>query len=344
MNPRRRTILPLITIALLSPTIASAQSSQFELDDTGDWAQTQAPEPGSDAAIMAEATRLLAEDKPGKAREMLSDWLDRNKRTRNSYIAQAYYLHGLARVRSGNEYKALFDLEAIIRDFPQSEYFLDAVELEYNIGLDYMNGKKRKFLGMRIENARPTGEELLIRTQERVPGSQLAEEAAIKLADHYYSRRELKLAADMYAIFRENFPDSPRVQRAMLREIESNIARFKGPRYDGSGLLDAKLLIEEYQRQYPADAIRSGITDGLNAWIDESAAQQVLDTARWYIKVNDEPSARFTLARLVRRHPATDAADEAIDMMLERGWVTYADDSADIEETQNAPTPEGDQP
>ncbi|CAN0582570.1 unnamed protein product [Laminaria digitata] len=143
----------------------------------------------------------------------------------------------------------------------------------------------------------------------------------------------------MYAIFRENFPDSPQVQRAMLREIESNIARFKGPRYDGAGLLDAKLLIEQYQLQFPADAIRSGITQGLNAWIDESAAQQVLDTARWYIKVNDEASARFILARLVRRHPATDAADEALDIMIGRGWVTFAEEDNAPEETDSSATP-----
>jgi outer membrane protein assembly factor BamD (BamD/ComL family) len=335
-HARSALVAATMLLSALAPSAALAQSSQFELDETGDWAQTAAPEPGTDEATMAEATRLLAEDKPGKARELMSQWLERNKRTRNAYIPQAYYLHGLARFRDDNEYKALFDLEAIIRDYPQSQYFLDAVELEYQIGLDYINGKKRKFLGMRIENARPTGEELLIRTQERVPGSALAEEAAMTLADHYYSRRELKLAAEMYSIFRQNFPDSPRVQRAMLREIESNIARFKGPRYDGSGLLDAKLLIEEYQREFPADAIRSGITEGLNAWIDESAAQQVLDTARWYIKVNDEASARFVLARLIRRHPATDAADEGLDMMLDRGWITF------IEE-QDAETAETDE-
>lgn len=340
MNPRLRTTVQRIAaLALLIPSITLAQSSQFELDDAGDWDQTKAPEPGTDAAVMAKATRLIAEDKPGKAREILSDWLDTNKRTRNASIAQAYYLHGLARYLDGSEYKALFDLEAIIRDYPESEYFLKAVELEYQIGLAYINGLKRHFLGLRIENARLTGEELLIRTQERVPGSELAEEAAMTLADHYYARRELKLAADMYAIFRENFPDSPQVQRAMLREIESNIARFKGPRYDGAGLLDAKLLIEQYQLQFPADAIRSGITQGLNAWIDESAAQQVLDTARWYIKVNDEASARFILARLVRRHPATDAADEALDIMIGRGWVTFAEEDNAPEETDSSATP-----
>ena len=313
----------LIVISMSNTTVAYAQSSEFELEESGQWNQTEAPEPGSDAAIMAEAARYLADENPDKAHSILSDWLEANKRTRNDSIAQAYYLRGLARVDRKREYKALFDFEAVIRDFPSSPYFLKAVEQEYYIGLDYINGLKRRFLWFRSESGRPTGEELLIRTQERVPGSQLAEEAAITLADHYYGRRELKLAAEMYAIFRENYPKSDRVRYSMLREIEANIARFKGPRYDGSGLLDAKLLIEQYQRQYPGESIRSGVTEGLDAWIDESAAQQVLDTARWYIKVDDETSARFTLARLIRRHPATDAADEALDIMFQRGWVVF---------------------
>ena len=314
-----------LTIAIGSPTRVHAQTSEFELKDSGEWSQTDAPEPGSDAAVMADATRYLAQGKPDKAQGVLTKWLDSNKRARNDYLAQAYYLRGVARNDRGREYKALFDFETVIRDFPSSPYFLKAVEQEYTIGHAYINGLRRRFLWFRSETARPTGEELLIRTQERVPGSDLAEQAAMDLADHYYKRRELKLAAEMYSIFRQNFPNSDRVRQAMLREIEANIARFKGPRYDGAGLLDAKLLIEQYQRQYPAESIRSGITDGLDAWIDESAAQQVLDTARWYLKVNDLTSTRFYLARLVRRHPATDASDEAIGIMNEHGWIIESD-------------------
>ncbi len=320
-----------------------AQTSEFELEESGQWTQTHAPEPGSDAAVMADAARYIAQGNPEKAQKILSKWIDEHKRTRNDFIAQAYYLRGVARLDQGREYKALFDFEAVIRDYPSSPYFLKAVEHEYNIGIDYINGLKRRFLGMRFENARPTGEELLIRTQERVPGSQLAEQAAMALADHYYRIRELKLAAEMYSIFRENYPNSDRVRQAMLREIEANIARFKGPRYDGSGLVDAKLLIEQYQLQYPGESIRSGVTDGLNAWIDESAAQQVLDTAQWYLKVNDGTSARFVLARLIRRHPATDAADEAIDIMIDQGWLileeTAHSQSTSEESTSEESTP-----
>ncbi|MBL4697311.1 MAG: outer membrane protein assembly factor BamD [Phycisphaerales bacterium] len=321
-----------LILSLGFSTSTLAQSSEFELEDSGDWAQTQAPQPGSDEAVMADATRYLVEGRAKKAQGILTKWLDSNKRTRNDLIAQAYYLRGVAKVDRGREYKSLFDFEAVIRDFPSSPYFLKAVEQEFHIGNDYINGLRRRFLGMRYENARPTGEELLIRTQERVPGSQLAEKAAMALADHYYSRRELKLAAEMYSIFRDNYPKSDQVRRAMLREIEANIARFKGPRYDGAGLLDAKLLIEQYQRQFPGESIRSGIADGLDAWIDESAAQQVLDTARWYLRVDDITSTRFYLARLIRRHPATDAADEALDIMFDQGWLVIEDEESTVEE------------
>lgn len=323
-NPIHRVLVLTLTCLCACLCVAPAfAQTETELTTEGNWETTQAPEPGTDAAILAEAQQLIAEGNPGKAVSKLSNWIEKNKRSRSTYIAQAYYLRGLARLENDREYKALFDFELVIRDFSDTEYYTKAVEREYDIALLYLGGLKRRFLGFRFETGRPIGEELLIRTQERLPGSALAEQAALDLANHYYKERRLKLAAEMYSIFRINHPNSRHLQYAMLREIECNIARFKGPRYDGSGLLDAKILIEQYRRKYPAESIRSGITEGLEAWIDESAAQQALDTSKWYLKTNDLASAKFTLARLLRRHPATIAADKALDLMLEYGWLEF---------------------
>ncbi len=325
--------LILIVLALLtSPTYAQTES---ELSPDGQWQTTTAPEPGSDAAVMADAQKLIAQGNPGKAVSKLTNWIEKNKRKRTPHIAQAYYLRGLARLQNDREYKALFDFELVIRDYSDTDYYTRAIEREYDIAKLYINGLKRRFLGIRFESGRSIGEELLIRTQERLPGSKLAEAAALDLANHYYNKRQLKLAAEMYEIFRINYPDSTNLRYAMLREIECNIARFKGPRYDGSGLLDAKILIEQYRRQYPGESIRSGITEGLEAWIDESAAQQALDTAKWYLKTNDLPSAKFILARLLRRHPATIAADHALDLMLERDWLTFDQPTTKATKTNN---------
>ena len=325
MLPPPRLKTPFVLLAALALGVwsspALAQATEFTLEDDGAWEQTAAPEPGTDEHTMWQARRMLAEGRPERAVDLLGEWLEEYGRTRNPYLAEAYFLRGEARLANDREYNALFDYETVIRDFSATPFYARAVQREYEIGMAYLGGLRRRFLGVRIEGARGTGEELLIRVQERLPGSALAERAALDLAQHYYDRRQLKLAAEMYAIFRVNYPDSDQTRFAMLREIECNIARFKGPRYDGAGLIDAKLLIEQYRDVYPGESARSGVMDGLESWVDESAAQQVLDTARWYIKTNDEPSARFVLTRLINRHPGSDAAAEAVGMMQERGWL-----------------------
>lgn len=299
---------------------AGAQSTEFTLTDDG-WLETRAPEPGTDEHVMAEARRLLAERRPGRARSVLTDWIDEHKRSDNPWLPEAYLLRADARLAQDEEYAALFDLERIATDYPGSEQFAEALQREFDIAVRYVNGLRRRFLGVRLENARPTGEELLIRIQERLPGSRLAERAAITLADHYYKRRDLKLAAEMYGIFVVNFPDSDLLDHAKRRQIAANVVRFKGPKYDGSGLLEARLLSEAYRAENPAEAERAGVTAGLLNWIDESEALQRLEIARWYLQTGDEPSARLTLRRLLRAHPESSAAQEAMRLMTARGWV-----------------------
>src|SRR5690606_11705729 len=155
---------------------------------------------------------------------------------------------------------------------------------------------------LRLDSAVGLGEELLIRVQERMPGSRLAERAALTLAENYYRRRQMRLASEMYGIYLANFPQTERREEAPRRQIYANVARFKGPRYDASPLIESEALIRRFQAEHPAEAEATGINQGLLVRIDESAAQQVLETARWYLQVADEPSALFTMRRLLRKH------------------------------------------
>ncbi|MEM0984280.1 MAG: outer membrane protein assembly factor BamD [Planctomycetota bacterium] len=320
MNRRAPTILA--ALALAAP-LAAAQV-EFELDPNGEFVQVSEPEPGSAEAVLAEARRELADERPGAARKILRRWIDRNRLTGSPWLPQAYLLLADAKVMAGDEYAALYDYEAIIRQFPDAPEFPIAVEREIEIATDYLNGKKRKFLGLRLQAAEGVGEELMIRAQERMPGSDLGELAGIRLADYYYSERQLRLASDMYEIFTVNYPRSEENRRAQLNQIFANVARFKGPEYDASGLIEARVLIERYINRYPAEAYRDGIGEGLTARIDESQAAQMLATARWYITQNDVTSARFVMRRLLRKHPRTSAARAALDLMLENDWIEDA--------------------
>lgn len=319
MSPRSRLAAALLAIAAAP---AAAQVSQFRLDENGQWVAAPAPEGGRDpdAAVIAEARELLAADNPDSAWSVLSEWIEKNERGSSPYLPQAYLLRGDAKTAAGNEYKALYDYEAVIKGFPQTEEYVLAIRRELEIAIKYVFGMRHKWMGLRWSPADHIGEELLVRVQERLPGSPEAERAGIELADYYYRNRDLKLAETAYQLFVENYPRSQHVSHAKQRRIYANIAQFSGPQYDASGLKEAKILIEDFAAADPVAAQRLGLSDALIARLDESAAAQVLEKARWYIRRGDLVSARMILQRVATRHAGTVAAQTAIQMLEDRGW------------------------
>ena len=322
---------------------ALAQSRQFKLEDDT-WVESPAPEPGSDEAVIAHARQLLAKGRFKQARALMDDWIGAHGREDNPWLAEALVLRGDARSKGGDEFAALYDYEQAIRDFPGSPAFARAVGRELEIGTAYLHGRKRKFLGLRMNKAFGFGEELLIRVAERMPGSQLAERAQIELADYYYRIREMRQAGEAYELFLVNFPRSKWRMYAQQQRIYANVARFKGPRYDGSGLIEAGFLVQQFKARFPLEASRNGIGDALAARIDESGGAQMLESAQWYLTRHDEVSARFVLQRLVRKHPRTVAASRAIEIMQRHGWFAQVGQSGQVGPEQAPPPAGGDVP
>ncbi len=324
---------------------ARAQAIKYDLDDDRSLVQTDAPSLEGDAAVMARARRALAEDNPGSARVLLNDWITKNERTSNAYLPQAYLLRGDSWVAVNDLYEALYDYETVIKQYPQTEEFVTAIDRELAIALRYANGEKRRSLLIFWVDASDIAVELFIRTQERLPGSQLAEKAAIELADYYYRERELKLAGESYDLYLENFPRGPNRVKAAQRRIFCDIARFKGPRYESASLIDASVRIKDFQRVFPAEAEKTGLDAALLTRLDESAAAQMLENARWYLKVDDEPSAKFMMRRLLRDHPGTIAADQALSTAKEKGWEFGMPKPVDAEKSETTePQAESEKP
>lgn len=314
--------LPTPTVLGRPEAVALDQGTEYKLDEGRTWAKTEAPpEPGSDRWIIAQAREHLANDNPEAAEDLLKPWLKANERTSNPSRAEALLLRGDARLAQDREYSALYDYEELIKRHRESEFFPIAVERELDIALRYTSGLRLRLLGFRWADSSDVAVELLIRVQERLPRSQLAEKAAIELADFYYQRRDLRLAYESYDLYLANFPNGPNAIRARERRIQCDVGRFKGPRYNASGLINARTQIASFARRHPEEAETSGMNDALIARLDESMGAQLLDTAQWYLRVNDEASSRFTLKRLIRDFPRTLAAEKGEAMLRERGWL-----------------------
>lgn len=312
-------------VLLLMAGSVLAQRAELELSQEG-WQAAQASEPiDADEAYIREAWATLLEGRPGRAKKLLNEWLRDNRGTGNQWIPLALLVRGDAKVALDDEYDALYDYEEIARNYAGSPEFVKAAEREMAIAIDYIEGKRRKFLGLRISGARRDGEELLVRIAERLPGSQLAERAMLELGAHYRRTGEFELAREVYGIFLEAFPTSTFYRAALLARIEATFAQYNGPQYDGSGLIETEELLDVYEAKYPGDLEVQAELDALRVRIDESQGQQLLQMAEVYLLRGEKASARYVLRRLLRDHPRTTAAQDALEMLRQRGWLREGD-------------------
>ena len=309
--PSHRWYILLIILAgcVLSTPCVHAQHEEYILGDDDDWQPTSI-EPGSEQALVLRARQALAGGDSDRARAMAAAYLDKDEN--GAFAAQMLMIRGDALLAMGDEYKALFDYEAIARKHPGSDVFVPALEREYQIAIAYAHGLRRKFFGtFRIVDASDDAQELLILIQERLPGSRLAEMSGMQLADFYFRNAKLRLAADAYDLFIINYPESENIDKARQRLIESYLASYRGPRYEATGLRDARARIETLRVTQPALAQRIG-SDALLVRIYESEARKLFVTSQWYLSSGDPVSCEQYIRRLVRLYPDSAATLDAL--------------------------------
>jgi outer membrane protein assembly factor BamD (BamD/ComL family) len=288
----------------------AAAQEIFKLGPDDEWKHESTPAMGSPAASLSRARVLLAEGRFDRALNMANRWLKRFPTS--PLLPEAYLVRGDALIGIGDEYESLYDFEFLARKYPGSEVFSLALQREFKIAVKYANGLRRKLFGFRLIDATDEAEELLIRIQERLPGSTLAEQAGLELAALYFRNRRMTLAAEAYAIFIERYPRSTKIGFARRRLIYANIATFKGPQFDIVGLLEAKAELEQLAIARPAEAERIG-AGALILRIEESQSNKMLTTAMWYLNEGDPIAAEYTIRQLVQRFPRSAACLTALD-------------------------------
>lgn len=296
-----------IILAMLVPR-ASAQDD-YTLTDEDTWQEKPASDRTASEQELHLARLALAEGDNVRAENLVNRWMNRYKR--DPLTPEAHLIRGDALLARGNEYEALFDYEAVARLFPGSEAFVTALEREYRIAEAYLNGMKRKIWGIRLFDATDDAQEIMIRVQERLPGSRLAEQAGMTLADYYFDQRKIGLATDAYLLFIELYPNSPQISKARRRLIYCYLASFKGPQWEAVGLYDARARLNELVAREPAVAEKVG-AKGLLLRVDEADALRMLTTARWYLRIDDPIATERVIRTLVKRYPRTVAARDAL--------------------------------
>jgi len=302
-------VLATTTCALAAePPAAELRNGQWQpIASAPTTAPTPPPDPVVDHAVI-----LLNDNQPKQARDVLVEWI-KNHAKNAPHRDEAIFLLGLATYRIDGFQgwiRAFYYCDEVMDEYPNSKLFNAALELQYNIADGLLNGHKMPFLGLHIISGYDEAVEMLYRIQQRSPGSPLAEKALLRTADYYYADRDYDLAADAYAAYVKNYPRSPHVPTARLREAFSSLAQFRGVRFDPSMILDARAQLLDLIAAYPQMARDENLPALVRA-IDDTLAEKLFVTADFYRRTNVPASAVYLYRYLLAAYPAAPQAPAA---------------------------------
>src|SRR4051812_18164322 len=179
-------------VACLAPTLRAAPPG-WELRN-GTWVPLVQPSAGTPEGQVAQMISDLRNKQSKTVVDNAKEWIKHNQK--HPLMPQVLLLQGDAEILRGNKYASLYPYEDLLNNYPTSELYIPTLEREYAVADAFLNGYKRKFLGLRILPTTEDALELLDRIQDRQRGSAIAEQAGIRVADHYYNAGKFQEAID----------------------------------------------------------------------------------------------------------------------------------------------------
>ena len=299
-------------------TPAHAEPEVFWDPQTKTWKQKSAPKPGSPEAMIAEITKQI-ENRDYDYAIQLCEELQYNHPD-SPACEEAMFLQGQAYMDKGDYWEAYHYFEKQISTFPNGIFYDRAIDREYKIADEYLKGRKRKVFKFFKIDASEDGLEMLEKIAALVPGTELGENAQLRIADYYFDEEDYVEAIAAYDFFVETNPKAAKKPYAMLQAARASFLRYRGVKWEKSPLIDAAERYNVIAQAYPQLAKRENILEILQK-IRIELAHKLWNTAKFYERTNKRKAANFYYRKLLEKYPRSKWASQARDILASRNEV-----------------------
>lgn len=266
----------------------------------------------------------IKSSEPKRANRLIDRWIKKMRRQKkkvedakqryNEYIDHALYFLGMARFDRGRYYHAWEAYEELVKDHSASPLFPYALYRQVEIAEKLLEGEKRIVWGFLPLPAYTEGEEILENVAERWPGSELAGNALMMLADfHNYQERYLEAQLG-YQILVDNYQNTAFYEPALRKNAETTHAQYQGSPYDTNCLREALIRYQQYQLSYPEKAEQIGVARRIEL-IRNQMALKDFEIADFYYRTHKLDAARYYWQRIAAKYQDTDWASRSIALL-----------------------------
>ena len=277
-------------------------------DDTQEWVSGETVDVPLEG-VAGEARGMIDAGQYRQAEKMLKEYLKETSTQEEGRAAAMLVYADSAFIR--DEYGLADErYRQLIHEYPNTREFAVALRREFEIAKAWLEGKKKRVLGVLFLNAADEALEILSLIEQLAGGFRIAEVALWTQADYYYQTGQFELAEIAYRRLAQNY-HSPRYNKAaMYWSSASAMATFPGIAYDETPLLDAHELYTQYRDKYPQQAQREDIPVLLEQ-INLKRSQKEYETGRFYCRIRKPEAAAYYFRYVIRNWPETLFAQQA---------------------------------
>ncbi len=206
--------------------------------------------------------------------------------------------------------------EKLHADYPATDYLEKLVSREFEIAHIWMKQSDPKTPPDQVIPwyARFSGTLPLIDTtgyavkalehvRHNDPAGDLADDAAMEIADFYLKHRDYESASIYYDQFLTDHAKSPLLQQALHSAIEARMKAYLGPEYDGSTLEKARELVKRNMQSFPEQQASFEKLYHTLDLINDAQAEKTYKDGMYYKRRGKVASAEFYLGKIPQRWP-----------------------------------------
>jgi outer membrane protein assembly factor BamD (BamD/ComL family) len=218
--------------------------------------------------------------------------------------------------------KAARSYDKLLKNYPDSLLHEMAIKRENEIGMTFLNGKKRIALGFIPISGTEEGISILEKMTDHAGiDSQIGIDASLAIVKNYEKRKKYNEAyLKWWEIYSTGKKDNILMRDALLGMAKSKQAIYnKNPEnkkafYDASCLRTSKTYYEMLRTNYPEYAKEIGVNEIINT-ISEQLAYKELSTGIYYQKLGKKQSANLYFDMVINKWQNTKSAEIAQNML-----------------------------
>lgn len=229
---------------------------------------------------------------------------------RSDKSPEATFRAGKLTEQEGDLLKAAAIYRGLMETYPQTAHFQEAIESQFRIGEVYLNGKKRKILGVPVGSSMDEAVEIFAAIVRSAPYGRYTARAQFDIGRAREKQGSADLAIEAYQAVVEKFPNDPLAVDAQYQIGYIWLTATRAGTYDPDAADRARTAFQDFLFRFPKSEKAAQARTNLGL-LEHRLTKGSLEIAKYYDKAKNYRAAVLYYNEVIRQQPGSAESAQA---------------------------------